>query len=188
MALPGTPPARRAQTAIAVRSEDWDDDESVDSDAAALVFFRVRGLSAGVARFTRATNSSRGSRTDDRQVRRHCCVEEARVAIQPRAGAASAIRGKRRRRARASHVCSGSAVCSRQVRARAQVEEAAMVTLRSLGSCVASSWRMSRPWGAARTAVNVFAPWGRSSLPRGPPALPRSTTGSGTLPQPLTAR
>jgi len=36
-------------------------------------------------------NSSRWSRTDKRQLRPHRCVEEARVAFQPRAGAASAI-------------------------------------------------------------------------------------------------
>jgi len=88
-----------------------------------------------------------GSRTDDRQLRRHCCVEEDRVAFPPRAGAASATRGKRRRRARASHVCSRSTACSRQVRARAKLEEAAMGTLCCLGICVAISRTISKPWG-----------------------------------------
>jgi len=57
------------------------------------------------------------------------------VAFPPRAGTASAMRGKRRRRARVSRVCSRSTACSRQVRARAQLEEAVMGTVRSVWIC-----------------------------------------------------
>jgi len=68
-ALPGTPSARRARTAVAVRSDAWDE-VSGAADAAARLLIRVRGPSADVARFTRATSSSRGPRTEDRQLRR----------------------------------------------------------------------------------------------------------------------
>jgi len=124
----------------------------------------VRGPTAGAARLTRETRSSRGSRTDDRQLRRHCCGEEDRVAFPPRAGATSAMRGKRRSRARASHVCSSSIACSRHVRARAQLEEAAMGTQRNVGICVPAFGGYPGPRGAARTGESVFAP-GEADIP-----------------------
>jgi len=147
-ALPGDPSVRRARTAVAVRSDNLDD-TSVASDVAAPSWPVYRGHSAGAARFTRATSSSKWSRTDDRQLRRHFCVGEARVVFPPRTGAASAIRGKSQRRARATHVFSGSVACSRQVRARAPLEEAAMCSMRSVRICLASSWRISKPWGGS---------------------------------------
>jgi len=52
----------------------WDETSGA-SDAAGRVLARLRGPSAAGARFTRATSSSGGSKTDDRQLRRHCCVE-----------------------------------------------------------------------------------------------------------------
>jgi len=136
MAIPGAPSVRRDRTAAAVRSEAWNEAVGA-SDAAARVLARVRGPSTGVVRFPRATGSSRGSRIDDRQSRRHCCVEEGILAIPSRTGATSAMQGKRRRCARASHVCWRPTACSRQDRARAQLEKAAMGTLRSVGpACV----------------------------------------------------
>jgi len=51
-----------------------------------------------------------------------------------------------------------------------------MVTLRSLGSCVASSWRMSRPWGGASwRAGKVFAVGG--GVPSRKGRQPGSETG-----------
>jgi len=132
-ALPGAPSARRARTAAAVLS-DACDKTSLALYAAAPVLARVRGPSAGAARFTRATNSSWGSRTENRQLWQHCCVDETRVAFPPRVGAADAMSVKLRRRALASYVCSRSAVCSRLVRARAQLKQVAKGTLRSVES------------------------------------------------------
>jgi len=157
-ALPVAPSFRRTRTAAAVRSEAGDV-ASGASAAEARVLARVRVPSAAVAGVTWETSSSRGSRTYDRQLRRHCCVEEDRVSFPLRAVAASAMRGKRRSRARASHVCSRSTACSRHVRARAQLEEAAMGTRRSVGTCVASRLRMSRPGGGApRIMGSSFVP------------------------------
>jgi len=58
--------------------------------------------------------------------------------------------GEEEKAAQGPHVCSRSTACSRQVRARLQLEEAAMGTLRSVGICVASKLRISRPWGGGR--------------------------------------
>jgi len=92
-ALPGAPSARRARTAAAVRYEAWGEAPAA-SGADAPVVARVRGPSASAARFTRATRSSKGSRTEDRKLMRHCCVGEDRVTFPPRAGAPRATREK----------------------------------------------------------------------------------------------
>jgi len=112
------------------------------------------------------------------------------LAFPPRAVASSAMRGKRRRRARASHVCLRSTAYSRQVRARAQQEEAAIGTLRSVGICEASKLRITGTGGGRtgqwRTCLRRGG--GRSSPPQGPPAPPRSTSAPGTLTPPPTVR
>jgi len=105
-----------------------------------------------------------------RQWSRNCWVAEYRVAVPPRAGVASAMRGKMRSRARTSHVWSRSRACRRQVRALAQLEEAAMGTRRCVGICVASSWRMSRPGGRPGQR--------RACLRRGGAGLPAASAAS----------
>jgi len=154
-ALPGAPSARRARTAAAVGSEAWGEVSVPSGAAAALVLARVRGPSAVASRLMWVTSSSRGSRTDDRQWSRHCWVAEDRVAFPPRAGVASAMRGKIRRLARASHVCSRPKACRRQVRAWAQLEEAAMGTRSAWGCAWPAVGGCQGPEGAAWLAASL---------------------------------
>jgi len=132
--------------AAAVWSEVWEEAAAI-SGAAALLLARVRGPSVAAYRCMRAISSPNGSVVAARQLSRHCWVEEDLVALPPRAGAARAMRGNRRRRARVSHVCSRSRACSRQVSDWAHVEEAAMGTLRSVKIRVSSRCTRSMPAG-----------------------------------------
>jgi len=69
--------------------------------------------------------------------------------------------GKRRRRARTSHVSSRSTACSRQVRARAPLEEAAMGTLHCVQICV-NVFALGAEFLAAMAASNTqehLGPW-----------------------------
>jgi len=150
-ARPGVLSARRARTAAAVRSEALGKAATV-SDAAALLWARVRAPSAAACQFMRAISSPSESITAVRQLRPHCWVEEDLVALPPRAGAAGAMPANRRRRARVSHVCSRSMACSRHVSARAHVEEAAMGTVRNVEIRVSSRSTRSRPAGRGPTS------------------------------------
>jgi len=132
--------------AAAVRSEAWGEAAAV-SGAAALLLARVRGPSVATCRCMRAISSANGSITAARQLSRHCLVEEDLVALPPLAGAARAMRGNRRMRARVSHICYRSRACSRQVSALEHVEEPAMGTLRSVEIRVPSRCTRSRPAG-----------------------------------------
>jgi len=131
--------ARRARTALTVRSEAWGE-AAADSGAAALLWPRVRGPSVSTCWSMRLIRSPNGSITAARQLSRPCWVDGDLVALPPGAGEASAIRGNKRSRVMVSHVCSRSRACSRQVSARAHVDEAAMGTLRSVGIRVPSRW------------------------------------------------
>jgi len=98
---PGAPSARRARGAAAVRCEAWGEAAAVSS-AEALLWARVRGPSVAACRFMRLISSPFGSITAARQLSRRCWDEEHLVALTSCAGAARAMRGNRRRRARVS--------------------------------------------------------------------------------------
>jgi len=111
------------------------------------------------------------------------------VACPPGAGAASAMRGKIRRRARASHVCTRSMACTRKFRARPQLHEATMGTQRCVGMRLARNLRISRPGGGGGPANGergCAGGGGRYFLPPTLPPPPRITSGPGTLTPPLT--
>jgi len=131
-ALPGAPLDRRAWTAGAVRSEAWDE-LSVVSGATALVVARVRGRSAGAARFTRATNSSRSSRTENRQFTLSLLVRGG-----PR-GLPTAGQCGQRNAGEEEHAGQGlsSLLAFRSLRQAGQGPGA--------GICVASVWNLSSP-------------------------------------------
>jgi len=161
--------------AAAVWSEVWEEAAAI-SGAAALLLARVRGPSVAAYRCMRAISSPNGSVVAARQLSRHCWVEEDLVALPPRAGAARAMRGNRRRRARVSHVCSRSRACSRQVSDWAHVEEAAMGTLRSVKIRVSSRCTRSMPAGRGPAS-------GEHACAGGGGVLPRASTASTAVEQ-----
>jgi len=105
------------------------------------------GADVAACRSMRLIRFPSWSMTAARQLSRHCWVDVDLVALPPSAGAARAMRGNRRRRARVTHVPSRSRACSRQVSARAHVEEAAMGALRCVEILVPSRCTRSRPAG-----------------------------------------
>jgi len=95
--------------------------------------------------------------TDDRKLRCHCCVEEDRVALQPRAGAASAIRRKMRRRTRvpmSAHVPQPEVSSSGPGSIRSRPRRTPGAAWGCLWSAVGGS---PAPAGAPRLVVSAFA-------------------------------